>query len=644
MPRPLVYGNGHLLVNVDARLSIRDIYWPYVGMPNHVQGYKCEMGVWVDGHFCWLSNPEWQIQLSFEADSAVGRAEITRPGLPLKFVVREGLDPENPTFVREIQVFSQSDDCHEVRLFFTHDLRLNESDIGDTALYHAESDSLIHYKGRTAILFTGCSTTDPTVHSYTTGLTAFGPHYGCAGDAEDGELAQTPINQGSVDSCLSLRVVVPPRGKETAVYAVALDKSFDRVLERRRHELVNPLWLPDVLNGRHDVPFECERRAESLPTRVAQQFTRSVQIIKTQIDARGAILAATDSDILATNRATYCYLWPRDGALVARALDLAGCPDVAINYFDFCVDILPEHPPIFLHKYAPDGTLGATWHPWVRDGKPHTPFQQDETALTLMAIGHHLRRYPNPEKAEHWFRMLVEPAADYFMGFVQNELPKPSYDLWEERFGVHAYTVVSVIAAFREAAFVCGLVAGNPAGYQEAEARMKAAFWDQMWDDAQGRFMRRFDEHGNPDWTVDAALLAAIQFGVIEPSDPRAQCLVDTVEAHLWNQGGIGGVARYQGDYYFRRTEDFPGNPWLITTLWLAQAKMVLAKTQAELAETMKLLEWACDRAGETGVMAEQFDPHTGEPLSVAPLTWSHAEFVGACMIYRERNDEHICE
>ena len=67
---------------------------------------------------------------------------------------------------------------------------------------------------------------------------------------------------------------------------------------------------------------------------------------------------------------------------------------------------------------------------------------------------------------------------------------------------------------------------------------------------------------------------------------------------------------------------------------------MILAKTPAELDETLKLLEWACDRAGETGVMAEQFDPYTGEPLSVAPLTWSHAEFVGACMMYRERRDE----
>jgi hypothetical protein len=30
----------------------------------------------------------------------------------------------------------------------------------------------------------------------------------------------------------------------------------------------------------------------------------------------------------------------------------------------------------------------------------------------------------------------------------------------------------------------------------------------------------------------------------------------------------------------------------------------------------------------ESGVLPEQLDPFSGEPVSVAPLTWSHATFV----------------
>jgi GH15 family glucan-1,4-alpha-glucosidase len=41
------------------------------------------------------------------------------------------------------------------------------------------------------------------------------------------------------------------------------------------------------------------------------------------------------------------------------------------------------------------------------------------------------------------------------------------------------------------------------------------------------------------------------------------------------------------------------------------------------------LLLWVADRAFPSGVLAEQVHPRTGAPLSVSPLTWSHAGFVG---------------
>src|SRR5947209_5019378 len=64
MPRDIVLGNGELLVNLDRHLSIRDIYYPYVGWANHVGGHRCRVGVWVAvGGFSWLDDSwEWQIQ------------------------------------------------------------------------------------------------------------------------------------------------------------------------------------------------------------------------------------------------------------------------------------------------------------------------------------------------------------------------------------------------------------------------------------------------------------------------------------------------------------------------------------------------------------------------------------------------------
>jgi hypothetical protein len=37
-------------------------------------------------------------------------------------------------------------------------------------------------------------------------------------------------------------------------------------------------------------------------------------------------------------------------------------------------------------------------------------------------------------------------------------------------------------------------------------------------------------------------------------------------------------------------------------------------------------------------VLSEQVHPYTGEPLSVSPLTWSHAAFVSAVQHYARRS------
>ena len=44
------------------------------------------------------------------------------------------------------------------------------------------------------------------------------------------------------------------------------------------------------------------------------------------------------------------------------------------------------------------------------------------------------------------------------------------------------------------------------------------------------------------------------------------------------------------------------------------------------------IIRWVQSHAGSTGILSEQVNPHTGESLSVAPLTWSHAEYVATLL------------
>ena len=80
---------------------------------------------------------------------------------------------------------------------------------------------------------------------------------------------------------------------------------------------------------------------EDLPEKIAELYRRSLLILRTQVDWQGGIVAANDSDVIQYNRDTYSYVWPRDGALVANALDLAGYPGLAQNFYQFiakCVE------------------------------------------------------------------------------------------------------------------------------------------------------------------------------------------------------------------------------------------------------------------------------------------------------------------
>jgi len=96
---------------------------------------------------------------------------------------------------------------------------------------------------------------------------------------------------------------------------------------------------------------------------------------------------------------------------------------------------------------------------------------------------------------------------------------------------------------------------------------------------------------------------------------------------------GMGGFARYEDDWYMRTTKSGPGNPWVITTLWVAQYKILCGSAQDRL-EAMRLIGWCSEHALSTGVLPEQFDLANGKPTSVAPLTWSHAELVRTVQLY----------
>jgi GH15 family glucan-1,4-alpha-glucosidase len=332
-----------------------------------------------------------------------------------------------------------------------------------------------------------------------------------------------------------------------------------------------------------------------------------------------------------------------------------GLQDVTETFFDFCGRLI-KHSAVqsgsgaaFMHKYGPDGTLGASWHPWViPGGGPEIPIQEDGTALVVWSFACHFARFKSRALAEKLYPELIRPAAEFLVRHrdAKTKLPLPSWDIWEERRGIHLYTTSVVIAALRRVAELAKAIGDEKraASFAEAAEETAEGLVAHFWDDEQQRFARMLtrDSAGRltRDLTVDSSAYAVFAFGVLPHTHPKVIATMHAIGRVLWVKTAVGGLARYERDYYFRVSEDFamvPGNPWIICTLWLAEWGIVTAKKASDLQPAMELLEWVAQAALPTGVLSEQVHPFTHAPLSVAPLTWSHAQFVSTVLNYLDR-------
>lgn len=660
MPRDLPLANGRLLVNFDPRYNLRDMYWPHVGLRNHTEGHVNHTGVWVDGAFAWFESDDWQRELRYADDTLVTAVTLTNPKLQVRVECGDVVDFDRDVLLRRMWVTNLADRPREVRLFAHHDWHLGESEGANTVYYHPALKALVAYKDRCYVLVGGLAGEDLEgapdalrmsaygISQWATGQKEVNGRQGTWRDAEDGQLQGNPIAQGSVDSCVGFHLGTLPPGKSAICYHwLAFGERFNAV--RDLDALVRARG-PESLFTRTQNYWRLwvnTKPAElgDLPQPLVDLYKRSLLVIRTQIDNDGAIIAATDADVWGFSRDSYAYMWPRDGALVANAMSHSGYGDITAAFFHFCANVITDDG-YLLHKFTPEGALGSSWHPWMApDGTPQLPIQEDETALVVYALWQHYTLFREVEFVRPLYHPLVKAAADFMVRFREphTKLPAASWDLWEERHGIHAYTVGAVYAGLTAAAHFATAFGeeAQAATYTQAAQEILAAARQYLWHEGEQRFLRMINVHPDgtiaPDMTVDASITGLYQFGLF---DPRCDEIVKTmraIEGRLTVKSQVGGVARYENDYYHQVSHDIanvPGNPWFICACWLAEYHIARAETLDELHQAIEWLEWARARALPSGVLAEQVDPYSDAPLSVSPLTWSHAEYVSAVRWY----------
>ena len=635
-------GNGNVLVGFDANYSVRDLYFPRVGDANHTMGNVCRTGFFVDGKFAWLDDSAWERHLGYAEDSLVSDVTLKHPGLGISVHFEDYVDLARNWFIRNVEVSSAAG-YNVGRVFFHYDWYIEGSDLGNTVAFDPRHRGVIAYKADRYFLIGGDSGPEFGIATWANGKKGGGAE-GTWVDAEDGVLGKNPIEQGSVDCTVGFDFGPgAPNQARSLTHWVCMGTRLSEVTTYGQDLIVGR--GPDTYRGRTitywRVWAEKDHRHidEELGPDVTSLYRRSILTARAHADNRGAIIAATDFDITKFARDTYAYAWPRDGALVANSLDRAGHEDVTRQFFIFCQQALVEEG-FFLHKYTPYGLPGSSWLPWVDSHGVRTlPIQEDETGLVLWALWQHYRIHANLDFVVGLYTTLVVPAADWMVSYIdqRNGLVNPSWDLWEERWGVHAFTIGAVwggLDAARNFADLFGDVAAY-VRYRDAADRLIAAADAHMYSADLGRFARRVTVGDDGTQTVDKVLDSAIyglwRFGMYAPDDKRIVETMQAIAAQLSNKAACGGIARYVDDYYFKvetDTSKVPGNPWFMCTLWLAQWYIATAKDTHDLKTAREIINWVVAHQIPGGLLSEQLDPNTGAPLSVSPLTWSHAELI----------------
>ena len=355
------------------------------------------------------------------------------------------------------------------------------------------------------------------------------------------------------------------------------------------------------------------------------------------------VLAAYDPD------PDYFFHWYRDSAAVIDALHLlrADVPQADTMFQDFVrfsldlealdgrrvpsgwrdatepdfarflrKDMEAAHGPAIAAetRVNPDGTLDITDWPRPQHDGPAL------RALTLMRWG-----------AQGDAAKLLR----HDLAFVLTHARRPCFDIWEEEFGLHAYTLrVSAAALERGAAWLA--LRGDNADAERCrrEAATVETMLDDFWMEEQAHIRSRRVEGGAPEKLLDCAvILAANHAGVTGErylaTLKRLEMLFDAAYPINRNRpaGRAPALGRYAGDKYYS------GGAYYFSTLGAAE----FCYRSGEKVAGDAYLETVRAFTPPSGDLSEQFDQVTGAQTSARHLTWSYAAFLTAVAARQSR-------
>lgn len=638
MARPIILGNGALTVGLNEFGLVHDFYYPYVGMDNLTTARSAhhKVGIWVDNKFSWVDDGSWDTKLDFDSNVLVSNIELNSSELQISLRFNDFVNSESNIFCRQVEVTNHADRPREIRVFMHQVFQISTDGRADTAIYIPDESYILDYKGRCALLVYGETDEGLVFDQFAIGNYGIEGKEGTYRDAEDGELSGSPVEHGGVDSVIRLTLDISSEQTRSLNYwIVAADSQYSaeklhcnfksqgfaanlQVTKDYWHK-----WLAVGANTLH-----------SVDSQYLDIVKKSLMIIKVHTDKRGGIIASVDSSIYNYGRDYYSYVWPRDGAYAIWPLIRLGYTEEPKRFFEFCRDILNKDG-YLMHKYQPDRAIGSTWHPWLQGLNRELPIQEDETAAIVYMLGEYYEYSKDEEFVKSLYPTFIQPAANFMSTFIdeQTGLPHATYDLWEEKFLTSTYTTALTYQSLLVAADLATLFEfpDDATNWKQAAEKIisnSSIFFDTERQAYRKGILLQHDKSLQFDNVLDVSSMYGVMMYGLSENPEHLKSTVSKIEQLLLDVSPSGGSPRYENDNYFQSDPAYMGNPWFVTTLWMAQ----YYARHGDLDKARHYIDWGISKTTETGTLPEQINPSDSSYRSVSPLVWSHAELVNTIL------------
>lgn len=350
----------------------------------------------------------------------------------------------------------------------------------------------------------------------------------------------------------------------------------------------------------------------------------------------GAIVAAATTSLPecvgGARNWDYRYTWVRDASFTLQALAISSCELEETAFFSFLARTAAtrlDHDVDLPVMYGVGGErdLSERTLPHLRGWRGSVPVRigndawrqrQIDVYGELLDAAHEVA--DGAQRYDPLTRAFLVCAADA----AARRWREPDQGIWEMRGpGRHFLhsKLMCWVALDRAIAMAHTLGADERVwSWKRDRDQIRAAILNEGWSPEAGAFTQAFGSTA-----LDASALILPLTGFLPGDDPRVRATVEAVAARLTDDRGL--VRRYD------TADGLTGDEgtFLLCTFWLAHAQAVTG--QDTLAK--QTYRAAASHANDVGLLAEEVDSATGEPIGNYPQAFSHIGLINAaCAIH----------